>query len=120
MTTLAFKVYTFTQGYDYEVDTMMMFKSMKNNILLYIFRDSESISDTATTSKRLHELRLMNDIAEIRRAYRLNDISSIGWVRSYQKIAGKFTRYVENDILDDAMQTGNLEFDIEQWIFKEK
>lgn len=117
---LAAEVYAFSQGYDYGVSMMTMFKSMKLDIPLYIFTDSKSIFDTVTACKRLRELRLMNDIADIRRAYRVNEITNIGWARSKQNVADNFTRHVGNDILDKAMRTGRLDFVIEQWVFKEK
>lgn len=117
---LAGEVYAFSQGYDYGVSIRMMFKAMNIDIPLYIFTDSKSIFDTITASKRLRELRLMNDIADIRRAYRVNEITNIAWVRSAQNIADNFTRHVGNDILVNAMQTGRLKFVIEQWVFKDK
>lgn len=117
---LAGKVYAFSQGYDYSVSMKMMFKRMKIDVPLYIFTDSKSIFDTITASKRLRELRLMNDVTDICRAYRVNEINNIGWVRSKQNIADNFTRHTGNDILANAMRTGRLEFVIEQWVFKEK
>lgn len=62
----------------------------------------------------------MNDIVDIRRAYRVNEISNIGCIRSKQNVADKFTRHIGIEILDNAMRTGRLDFVIEQWVFQER
>lgn len=82
----AAKVYAFFQGYDYAFSMMTMFKSRKIKISPFIFMDSKSIFVTVTASRSLRELRLMNDIAN------------------------SLTNHVGNDIIDNAMQTGRLDF----------
>lgn len=62
----------------------------------------------------------MNDIADIRRGDRVKEITNVAWVRSTQSVSDNSTRHVGNDILANAMQTGELDFVIEQWVFKEK
>lgn len=114
------KVYEFSQGFYYVVSMKVMFKCMKIDVPLYIFRGSKSIFDTTTASKRLCELILMNDIADVRRAYRVNEINNIGWVRSKQNVVDNFTRHTGKDILANATRSGRLEFVIEQWVFKKK
>lgn len=89
---LAGEDYLFFQGYDYGISITMMFKLLKVDVLLYIFTDSKRVFDTITASKHLREFCSKNDIADIRHAY----------------------------LLTNAMQSGRLDFVIEQWIFKEK
>lgn len=116
---LAGEVYAFSMGYDYGMSLRMVFRQMKVDLPLYIFTDAKSIFDTITASKRLRELRLMTDIADIRRAYKHNEITNVAWVRSQQNIADNFTRRNGNNILIQTMRTGKLDFTIEQWIYKD-
>lgn len=97
----------------------MLFHNMGIKIPLYVFTDAKSIFDTITASKRLRELRLMNDISEIRRAYRANEIDNVAWIRSEQNIADDLTRLIGNGILFNTLRSGTLNFIIEQWVCKE-
>lgn len=56
---------------------------MNINLPLYIFTESKSIFDTITASKHLKELRLMNDMSEIRCAYRKHEITNIALVKTF-------------------------------------
>ena len=91
---------------------------MKKVIPLFVLTDSKSIFDTITTSKRLSELRLMNDIAEIRRAYRAREIHNVGWLRSEYNYADPFTRFGKRSMILDAMKTGILNLKIEKWVYR--
>ncbi|CDF35631.1 unnamed protein product [Chondrus crispus] len=115
---LASETYAFSMGYDYGVSLKLLFKKMNMDIPLFIFTDCKSIFDTITASKRLRELRLMNEIADIRRAYRVGEIDNVAWIRSKQNIADNLTRHNGNDILKKAMETGRIDFVIEQWVYK--
>lgn len=88
---LAGEVYAFSQGCDYVVSMKMMFKCMIIAVPLYIFTEFKSIFDATSASTRLRKLRLMSDIADVCRAYRVNEIVNIGWVCSQQNVADKFT-----------------------------
>ena len=116
---LASETYAFSTGYDYGVSLRMLFKQMCISLPLYVFTDCKSIFDTITASKRLCELRLMNEIGDIRRAYRVNEITNTGWIRSEQNAADNLTRHHGNAILNDAMTTGYLKFTIEQWVYRD-
>lgn len=61
--------------------------------------------DTVTTFKRLRELRLMNEIVDIRRPCCTNEIGNIAWICSNQNVADNLTRIIGNDILWNAMET---------------
>ena len=76
-----------------------MFMAMDIQLPLFIFTDGKCIFDTITASKHRRELRLMNDISKIRRAYRRNEISNVAWVRSKQNRADNLTRLDGNSIL---------------------
>jgi len=115
----ASETYTFSAGFDYGISLRMLFKKMHIDLPLYVFTDCKSIFDTITDSKRLRELRLMNEISDIRRAYRDNEITNVGWIRSEQNIAENLTRLVDNKILRTALETGRLQFTIEQWVYKD-
>lgn len=116
---LASETYAFSNGFDYAVSIKMLFHDMGIKIPLYVFTDSKSIFDTITASKRLRELRLMNDISEIRREYKVNEIDNVAWIRSAQNIADDLTRLVGNDILLNTLRSGTIHFYIEQWICKD-
>ena len=116
---LASETYAFSTGYDYGVSLRMLFKQMCIFLPLYVFTDCKSIFDTITASKRLRELRLRNEIADIRRAYRVNEIKNTGWIRSEQNAAGNLTRHHGNAILNYAMTIGYLKFTIEQWVYRD-
>lgn len=117
---LAGETYAFSLGYDYGVSLRMLLRNMKVDIPLFLFTDSKSIFDTVTASKRLRELRLMNEISDVRRAYKDGEITNVAWVRSAQNIADNFTCMKGNDILHNTMSTGKLNFVIEQWVYNEK
>lgn len=116
---LASETYAFSLGSDYGVSLRMLFKSMHIEMPLYIFTDYKSIFDTITASKRLRELRLMNEIADIRRAYRQSEITNVAWIRSEQNTADNLTRHNGNDISRKSIETGRLEFTIKQWVYKD-
>ena len=116
---LASETYAFSIGYDYGVSLKLMFMAMDIQLPLFIFTDYKSIFDTITASKHLRELRLMNDISDIRRAYRQNEITNVAWVSSKQNIADNLTRLDGNSILLSTMETGHLDFVIEQWVCKD-
>lgn len=89
---LAGETYAFSQGYDYGYSFKHVMNQMGKNIPLFIFTDSKSILYTTTKSKRLRERRLMNNTADIRRAYRDDEISNIGWTRSKNNIVDNLKR----------------------------
>lgn len=74
------ETYTLSTGYDYRMRLKLYFKAMIKNISHYILTDSKRLLDTMTASRRLGELRLMSDIAEIRRAYHAEEINNIRFV----------------------------------------
>lgn len=91
---------------------------MSLNVPQFIFTDFESIFDTITSSKRFREL-LVNEVADFRRAYKHYAISNVASVRSKQNVADNFTQCEGNAILTDTMETGKLNFTVEQWIYKD-
>lgn len=116
---IAGEAHAFSQGFDYGISLNLLFKKMCVHLPLYVFTDSKSIFDTITASKRLKELRLMNDIADIRRAYKDNEITNVAWVRSEDNVADNLTRFKGNNILRHAMETGTLRFTIQEWVYKD-
>lgn len=92
---------------------------MKVHKPLYIFTIVKRIFDTITQLKCLHEIRLMNEIANICRAYKHNKITNVTLIRLQQYIVGDFTWNKKSNVLLDTLQTGKLEFTTEQWICKE-
>lgn len=113
---LADEVYFFSLGYDYGISLKILLQQMSRNIPLFIFTDSKSIFDTVTASKRLREVRLMDGVADFRRAYKHNEISNVAWIRSAQNNADNFTRCDGNNILHETMRTGKIKFVIKQWV----
>lgn len=116
---LADENYLFSMGYDYGISIRMLLRKMEINVPLYIFTDSKSIFYTATDSKRLREQRLLNEIADIRPAYKDDEISNIAWIRSHQNVADNFTSLKGSSILTDILSFGKLHFTIEQCVYKE-
>lgn len=62
---------------------------------------------------------LMNDMVDIRQAYRVNEIDNLAWVRSSQNITDHFTRHFGNNTPMNTIRAGHLDFFIEQWVFNE-
>ena len=83
-----------------------------------MFTDAKSIFDTITKSRKPRQMRLMNDIADVRRAYRPNEVENIAWIRSKHNIANNLTRRIGNPLLLGTLSTSNLPFDIEEWNLK--
>lgn len=69
-TVLAGEVHAFYLGYDFGFSKSILFCNMNIDIPLYMFTDAMSTFNTITASKSLLELRLMSEIADIRRAYK--------------------------------------------------
>ena len=82
-----------------------------------MFTDSKSIFDTITASKRMKELRFLNEIADIRRAYKDNEITNVAYIRSEDNIADNLTKFIGNGILRKALETGRLDFTIQEWVY---
>lgn len=116
---LSGEVYAFSLGYDYGISIRMVFRQMKVDVPLCTYTDAKSIFDTITASKLLRELRLMNDISDIRRAYKHNEITNVAWIHLHQNIADNLTRNKGNNILMNTLYLGKLDFTIEQWVCKE-
>lgn len=83
-----------------------MFQTIGKRIPLDMLTDSKSIFNTVITSRRLREIRLMNNIAEIRRAYITTKINNVEWVRSEHNYATPFTRYGKQAMIVSAMESG--------------
>lgn len=115
----AAEVYAFSRRYEYGISVKIMLKELGVMAPLSIFTDAKSIFDTINAPKRMCNMRVTNDMADIRRAYRINKIENVDWVRSSKDIADNFTRHIQNNILMDVMRTGHLDFVSEQWVFKE-
>lgn len=79
-------------------------------VSVYIITDSKSKFDTITASKRLCELHLLNDMADIHRAYPVKEINISAWVRSSENDYGNLTCHVGNDIPPNAIRTERLSF----------
>ena len=88
---IASESHAFSHGFDYGISLRLLFRQMSLHLPLYIFTDSKSIFDKITASKRLREIRLMNEISEIRRAYKSDEITNIAWIRSQHNAADCFT-----------------------------
>lgn len=54
----------------------------------------------------------MNDVSEIRRAYKHNKITNAFWIRSQQSNADNHTPNEANNILRNTFHTGKLDFTI--------
>lgn len=67
----------FSQSYDYGFSLKSVISQMGKDIPVFMFTDAKSIFDTITKSRYLGALRLMNDIADIRRAFRQNEINHV-------------------------------------------
>lgn len=74
--TLAVEVHAFSISYNYDMSLCMLPYQMKVHVPLYTFTDTKSILDTITISESLHELWLINDVADIWRAYKESETSN--------------------------------------------
>lgn len=76
------------------------------------------ILDTIPASQRLRELRLMNDMADMRQAHRANEFTDLEKTESNQKIVDNFTCTHANNILRNAVESARLHFEIEHWVYE--
>ncbi len=84
---------------------------------LYIFTDSKSLFDTMTRYRSTKELQLMDEISDIRRAYKSTEMTNIAWIRTDHNIADSFTRHTKNYVLQ-LLSTGNIQQPVEEGISK--
>lgn len=114
------ELYAFSLGFDYGFSFRQLLRnSAYPKIDLYMFTDNKSLFSTITKAKRTRELRLMTDIAELRRAYKSDEIKNVAWLRSDQNPADGLTRKKASQILTQAFTTGYMRHKIEEWIYKD-
>ena len=61
----------------------------------------------------------MTEVAEIRRAYKADDIKNVAWITSSNNPADGPTRPDFNAVLDHALRYGILQHEVGEWICKE-
>lgn len=61
----------------------------------------------------------MNDMGDLKRTYRFDELLNMFWIRISWTIADKFTRTHGNSIVRDAVETWVLNFVFKQSIFKD-
>lgn len=59
------------------ISSPSVYSQMGKDIYVFMFTDAKSIWDTITKSRSLREIRLMNYIADVRRAYPQNEINKL-------------------------------------------
>lgn len=116
---LANETFSYLEGYDYGMCLKVSYYSTKENTPPYILTDAKSICYTITNSKGLGEIRLMNDIEEIRRAY-VQKSNNVRWLQSEDNWAGLFTRPVIWNMIVGAMVSGTLKSNTAEWMWCEE
>ena len=62
-------------------------------------------------------MRLMTGIAEIRRAYKADEITKVAWITSANNPADGLTLSEYNEVLDRALKSGLLQHEVGECIF---
>ena len=60
----------------------------------------------------------MTEVAEIRRAYKADEITNVAWITSANNPADGLTRSEYNKVLDRALRSGVLQHEVGEWICK--
>lgn len=113
------KIYVFSMGYDYRTRLKILVVKMEINVPLYLFTDSKLIFNNITVLKQLRKLRLVNEIAEIKRVYKSHEITNIACIHSPKNVSDVFTYHNSDETLSTVRRTGKLHFKIKQWAYKE-
>ena len=93
-------------------------QALKRPMPLHLLIDSKSLFDIIGKSSRTSEKRLMPDISGTKQAYKAEQISSIGFVRSSYNLANGLTKPHIQQALYDLITTGRHTIAVEQWIVR--
>ena len=91
---------------------------MNTPIPIVMLTDSLSLFDVITKSTITTEKRLMIDIKVVKDSYQRNELQTIGFIRSESNPADALTKVKRCTILDQILNSSQLDHPIEQWIDK--
>ncbi len=97
----------------FDLSTVLM-----KSIPIHLFTDSKCLFDAISKGSRTSEKRIMIDISAAREGFKDKVISNIGFVRSQNNIADALTKDMKQKALRDALASGKLEINCEQWIIR--
>ena len=92
--------------------------AIANSMQFHFFPGSKSLFDIFSKGSRTFEKRLMLDVYAARQGYKQQDISNIGFVRSNQNISDRLTTSMNQEALRNAITSGKLSIEVEQWIIR--
>ena len=92
--------------------------AISNSVQLHLLTDSKILFDIISKGSRTYEKRKMLDVYAARQAYKEQDISNIGFVRSKQNMADGRTRSMNQEALRNVINIRKLSIKIEQWIIR--
>ena len=116
---MASEVCAFVEAFDtawtlkYEMEILL-----KRHIPLQMLVDSKQLFQSISHSTRTKEKRLMIDLAASKEAFNKKEITDLGLVRTNFMLADCFTKVMKPTQLVDAMKSGFLEHEIENWIVR--
>jgi hypothetical protein len=92
---------------------------LRQTIPLTMLTDSSSLFSVITRSTTTLEKRLMIDLATVRDAYAAQELSDVGLLRHETNPADGLTRAARCPALEDVLDSGKLNFPVEQWVVRQ-
>ena len=86
---------------------------------MHLLIDSKSLLDIILKGSNTSKKRIMLGFHAALQAYRLHEISNIGFVRTNHNLADGLTKANMQGALYKLMATGKLEVEAEQWILRD-
>lgn len=91
---------------------------LKQEVNIEVLTYSKQVFDSITNSTRTKERRLMIDLNAAKESFQRKEISDLGLLKSENNLADAFTKLMAPKQLLEAMTSGELNHDIENWILR--
>lgn len=116
---MAGEVYAFADAFDaafiIKHDLEFIYRQ---HLPLLMLTDSKQTFDVVTRASHTTERRLMIDVAAAREAYKRNEISNVGLVKSEHNVADGLTKPGPCAALEAVLRTGRDTNPVQQWIIR--
>ena len=116
---LSAEVIAFANLFDYAFSIRSQIEqALRRGVPMHLLTDSKSLFDIISKGSRTSEKRIMLDIHATREAYRHQEISNIGFVRSQYNLADGLTKPKMQGSLLGVLRKGQHQVQCEQWIIQ--
>lgn len=85
-------------------------------VWINVYTDSRTLIDAFVTLCCMTEKCLLIDIAGLREPCRRGDIAGFSWIRSRYNLADPLTKYSNDSVLHQVLETRTICMTVEQWI----